>query len=259
MNTTFIITFIAGLLHQQLQINQLQHLNYELEAASGDHQGRSGFMMDPWDDFDREHYDSLYFAFESIIDSLSPAVLFEMDQVFSPDSSYAGVWRSDDRMLKIFQWEYINGGSMQETMGIRLLKTPDGRMAAVSLDYYVDELYTLDSTQGIYLTHSYDQGCSTCFREVMESIHNGDHEAGFYLETEDYRHSYFHGGAIQYDTKNKVITLIYDDIILEDEAYGEEMDKEEKKAMNECYYFVEGRFEKIDCDKAQYDRYEHGW
>lgn len=187
--------------------NYIIDLSSQLDSIAGDHQHRSGFMMDPWDDFDRESYDSIYNLFSFQMQSISADSMFHLD--LKTDSSYIHTISSRDSNLKIFQWEYINGGSMEEFVCYILFKDQDTITLGTN-NFWVNQVYTLDAAAKIYLLIGYVQSCSTCFQDFAWALNL--HNDLKHFESEEYRHSYFNADVISYNPKLKQLIINYDNV-----------------------------------------------
>ena len=201
------------------------NLSRQLDSISQNHQHRSGFMMDSWNGFNGDLYDSLHFQMEQAMDSLSLDSLFQLDKLL--DSTYINVSAGSDNRLKVFQWEYINGGTMEDYFGYILYKMESGVIASLTYTYWVDNIFQLDSLEGSYLLIGHRQDCSSCFQEFAMQIYPRD--SVFEIIEEEswaYRHSYVPAEVIRYIPETKTLIFNYDDVSFEG------LYRDKKKAIN---------------------------
>jgi len=211
--------------------NYIIDLSTQLDSIAGDHQHRSGFMMDPWDDFDRESYDSIYNLLSFQMQSISADSMFHLD--LKTDSSYIHTITSRDSNLKIFQWEYINGGSMEEFECHILFKDQDTITLGTN-NFWVNQVYTLDAAAKVYLLIGYVQGCSTCFQDFAWALNLRDNLNQF--ESEEYRHSYFNADVISYNPKLKQLIINYENVS------SDYLSSQELSDLNEILQYSNGKF-----------------
>ncbi|UTW65886.1 hypothetical protein KFE94_14685 [bacterium SCSIO 12643] len=221
----------AGLSFFSFGQNLLLDFNKKLDSIAGDHQHRSGFMMDPWDDFDRESYDSIYNLFSFQMKSISADSMFHLS--LKTDSSYIHTITSLDSNLKIFQWEYINGGSMEEFECYILFKDQDTITLGTN-NFWVNHIYTLDAEAQVYLLIGYVQGCSTCFQDFAWALNLHDDLKHF--ESEEYRYSYFNADVITYNPKLKQLIINYDNVS------SDYLSPQELSDLNEILQYSNGKF-----------------
>jgi hypothetical protein len=173
-------------------------------------------MMDSWDDFNQELYDSIYFRFTDLIDSTPKSQLFNLGNKL--DSTYYSVLVSHDSNIKIFQWEYINGGSMEEYQCLVLFRNNDS-ITTFYNKFWINYLYTLNETSKSYIITGYEQNCSTCFQDFALIINSTD--SLNYFESEKYRHSYFSADVIHYNPDRKTLSVNYTGVSSDDLNYTE--------------------------------------
>lgn len=243
-------SFLIGFSTLKAQYDTLRTIALQLNSLAGDHQGRSGFMMDPWDDFNQELYDSLLFEMEKRIDSIPFQELFHLDTLLK--ESYVRVGCSSDSMIKTFSWEYINGGSMEETDGFILAQGQNGKVFSIERSFSITDIITLNPIAKHYLILGYNQFCTTCFKEYALAVSLSDtfSSEDNYLETEDYRHNYFYAQVINYDSVTQQLSISYKDVILEKDAFSEKNEEEVLRSSiekNTCYQYRKNGFFSIPC------------
>lgn len=108
--------------------------------------------------------------------------------------------------IRIYQREYVSGGSQEEYRKLVQYISDEGITLRESQGYWTNQLFAVN---GKYLEFQSWKGCTTCCAQRI--VFDGK-----VIYSLDYRCSYIED-MFSYDAKEKVITIVHDDLFVEAE------------------------------------------
>jgi hypothetical protein len=182
---------------------ELKRLSHQIDSLTKDKYNRSAFLdrgmgenYELYDSLETEYYETLkaYLLHTRSLKNIEDILIKETDLFEVKDK-------------RIFQWEFISGGTQEETNKLVQIIYPDSIQVYSDVGNRTYGLYYLDDG---YLEFESKKGCSTCCEEKI-----------FFKGKEIYSINYrdtFIEELFTYDEKNQTIKIEFMDIYIDGES-----------------------------------------